>query len=248
MLTAAVALSLASGCADNLIEGEGPILTDEREVDYFRSVKVSGGIHVDLADAPFAPLEVSTHANLWEYVETVVIDETLIIRPVSDVFLFPAQPIEVAVSAPDIDTLQLGGGSKVFGSASCEDEGGVLVLDASGGSELELTDVDTGLVDVTASGGSRMNVTGDAEAVRAELSGGSQAQLLKLEAVTANVDLSGGSQATLNVLGTVGGSLSGGSRLELFGDPITDLFTSGGSEIILLVLDDEDLADDEEAP
>lgn len=164
-LVAVVAL-LVTACG---AIGSGDIITEQREVDPFDRVEVSGGMAVDLLVDPAATPEVTVtyDDNLIDRVATRVRGSTLFVEFEDSVQLTGAGRF-VAVIVPSLQSVKASGGSDVVGSG-VNDE---LRVEASEGSNVDLTDLTTRAVSLDASGGSDMAINAS-ETVTGGASGGS---------------------------------------------------------------------------
>lgn len=107
-----------------------------------------------------------------------------------------------------------------------------LRLEISGASNLVGEANIAGDVNMRISGASRVDLSGSGEEAKIELSGASQARLSNFTLNSADVHISGASSAYLKVNQTLDLDLSGASRLEYTGNPVTGKLRVGGASII----------------
>ena len=188
VLAVAVALVLSSCGA----VGSGDILTEQREVDTFDRVEVSGGMAVDLLVEPDATQEVTVtfDDNLLDRVVTRVNGNTLIIE-FDGGAQFTGAGRFVAVIMPSLEAVIAGGGADVIGSGAET----TIQVRASGGSNVDLTDLAARTVELEASGGSDVVVFAS-QAVTGEASGGSNVTVFG-NPTEVSVDSTGGSDVSL---------------------------------------------------
>jgi len=172
--------------------GSGDIITEQREIDTFDRVEVSGGMAVDLLVEPDATQEVTVtfDDNLLDRVVTRVSGSTLIIEFDGGV-QFTGAGRFVAVIMPSLEAVAASGGSDVIGSGA-ED---AIRVRASGGSKVDLTDITARTVEVEASGGSEVAVFAS-ETVTGEASGGSDVTVLGNPAEV-SIESTGGSDVSI---------------------------------------------------
>ena len=82
------------------------------------------------------------------------------------------------------------------------------------------------------SGASTIDATGTVASYRLDASGASKTLLRELLATDVAIDVSGASSVELLATGTVSGSLSGASNLEVYGEPVRVLVDSSGASSV----------------
>ena len=82
------------------------------------------------------------------------------------------------------------------------------------------------------SGASTIDATGTVASYRLDASGASKTLLRELLATDVAIDVSGASSVELFATGTVSGSLSGASNLEVYGEPVRVLVDSSGASSV----------------
>jgi hypothetical protein len=188
------------------ITGSGNIISREFDYTDFSVVDAGYGFNVKIVQDEDYSIVVSFDDNVLEYLEVSVSGDTLTVglEPGS----YRLLSLDVVISMPSLDGLMLSGGSNgdVSGFSSLQG----ISLGLSGGSEVIIVGSASDLV-VDASGGSRVYLSeficGDAEI---NFSGGSNGSIYVTG--TLDVNLSGGSQLTyygnpeLEDISTSGGS------------------------------------------
>jgi hypothetical protein len=188
------------------ITGSGNIISREFDYTDFSVVDAGYGFNVKIVQDEDYSIVVSFDDNVLEYLEVSVSGDTLTVglEPGS----YRLLSLDVVISMPSLDGLMLSGGSNgdVSGFSSLQG----ISLGLSGGSEVIIVGSASDLV-VDASGGSRVYLSeficGDAEI---NFSGGSNGSIYVTGTLDAN--LSGGSQLTyygnpeLEDISTSGGS------------------------------------------
>lgn len=224
---ATLAVSLF-GCGSFEVVGNGKPTTATREVQAFKSLSVSGGIHVLFSKgAPAASIKADE--NLINEVELLTNGDVLLIRtkhPVAD-----TSGITLTLSNEVLEGLSLSGASGFVGPASATP---AFTLEVSGASTATLTDLSATEVSLSASGASEINLSGGATTrLLASASGASKIDSHDFVAQTVAVEISGASSAYLSATQAVSGSVSGASTLTVSGAPPTlNVTSSGGSRLI----------------
>ncbi len=168
--------------------GSGDLSADERSVGSFNSLEVGDGINVDLTIDPAAASSVTVNYddNLLDQVVTEVRGETLVIEFEGMVTILGGdRSVDVVVDS--LERIEVSGGSDLQGSGTVDR----YELRASGGSDVDLGDLEARSVEIDVSGGSDVRVYAS-ESIEGEASGGSDVLVLG-DPDRSRVDTSGGS-------------------------------------------------------
>lgn len=208
----AALVALLAGCANlgisedfNGVVGDGPIVTQTREVGAFTGVQVGGGIHLRAQVGAEQSVQLAGQQNILDILDTEVEGGILHIRNRAN--YSASREVTLTVSVESLDD-----------------------LDLSGGAEGQVRGVDSDELAVVVSGGAELTIDGRAADLHLEATGGAQAHLADLEVDIAHIECSGGSQAELNA-GSVMGEASGGCIVDLNDDAMVDVDVSGGSQV-----------------
>ena len=230
-------------------EGSGVIVSRQRSIPELSRVSVCCGFEVDFKIGEEPELVVKTDDNLIDEVEVEVDDGLLEIEWDDEPFFYsPSQPVRLELTLPRL-TRFYGSGGMQLRADDVSSEG--LVIDLSGGSRAHMSQVWVDDLRVTESGGSRIEfdlisakrtvvdssggsifeAQGLSSRLFSTVSGGGKLRAADLIADHVKLDLSGGSYAAVTALSTLDAEASGGSVIELSGDPERDVDLSGGSEL-----------------
>ena len=240
---------MVNGCVPGFgptVTGSGKMGTLDMDYSDFTNVEVGYAFQVDITSADSYLVRLTVDDNLYEYLDISKRGDTLHIRLKPD-HNYISTTRKATISLPDLRRLGLSGASKasVSGFSSTHS----LDFDLSGASRVDISNLKTddtlfevsgaskvsGDIEMTdgrfdLSGGSSLELRGSANDVSIKSSGGSNLMLHDFSIVDAKVNLSGASNATVNASGSVGGDLSGGSKLYYTGNPTqVSVNASGGS-------------------
>lgn len=175
-------------------KGSGNVRTEKREVPGFKNLDISNAFEVDVAAGKDFGVEIEGDDNLLPLITTEVEGDVLVIR--TEKGFNTSNPLKIRISAPDIESLELSGASKVNVSNLNNDS---FKLDSSGASKISLQGV-TGEFEVHMSGASKL----DAERLTAE---------------NVSVESSGASNAFVFVNNELRADLSGATNVTYSGNP-----------------------------
>jgi hypothetical protein len=189
------------------VQGSGNVVNEKREAANFNAIEVGGIFEVEVVAQKEFSVEVEADDNLLQYIKTEVNGGTLEIR--TEKRISPKGRIRVRISAPNIESLQVSGVSK-----------------------LSLANLKNDSLKVDASGASKIKVDGETRNLEVELSGASRLDAENLKSENVNVDGSGASSASVNVSGDLKADLSGASKVTYSGNPRNlEKSTSGASSV-----------------
>jgi len=248
LLAGFVGFTLATAChAFAGVKGSGKIAREARNVGDFEAVAVHAGIDATLSVGEKS-VEVSADDNILGLVRIEVIDGVLDIGFERHTTIWGTGTVAVKVRAPRLKAITASGGSHVKGEAvphkafRIHASGGSEVriaplkveeieLRASGGSTVALRQVDAAALSARGSGGAVLELAGRAAEAEVSFSGGTVVKGPDFGVERLRVRGSGGGEVEMRVADAVKGSLSGGSTLNVRGNPRSQVRTSGGSEV-----------------
>ncbi len=184
---------IVAGCQLG-ITGSGVSKTEQRNVEDFDSVSLSGTGDVTIQVGQPKSVEVTLDDNLIGLVETRVENGKLIIS--AKEMYNTKLGLKVKIGTPNLT------------AASVSGVGDMTILEATG-DELELTV--SGVGDITAKG--------TVKSVKANVSGTGDANLKDLIAETVSVSVSGVGDAKVNATKSVDATASGVGNVEIYGNP-----------------------------
>ena len=190
------------------VTGSGTPVTEAKSITGFTSVSAAMGFNVEITESSTFSVRVTVDDNVVDRLRVTKEGDTLSIT--LDPGIYTSMTLRAVVTMPDIEGLELSGGSRGFIRGFV----GLASLD------LEL------------SGGSHVDVEGSASDLTVDASGGSTLDLENFPVHDANIAFSGGSSGTISLDGNLDANLSGGSRLWYIGSPtLGDIDTSGGATV-----------------
>lgn len=178
------------GAYQSTVQGQGPVVTETRNVSAVRRVSVSAGI--ELTVTPGRPsLRVSAQKNLLSRIETKIQGGTLVIAPKSG--YSTDQPVRVSLQMPTLQAVSATGASRAtvgpFGRADID-------LEATGGSEI-VWKGDANRLEATATGASTIRLRGKARSAHVEGTGAGAVDVDGIEGGDLSVSLTGASRSSI---------------------------------------------------
>jgi hypothetical protein len=177
------------------IRGNGVIVTEERSIEDFQSVRVSGAIRVEIESNTEPTLTIKGDENLLPLIQTQVVDGCLVIEPTN--------PYSTSHT--------------IVVNAGCVQ---VNRYDGSGATEGVISSIDSDSFEADVSGASSLVVgSGHVRRMKIRASGASTFDAPALEAYQADVDSSGASTIIVNAIEELKADASGASSVRFLGTP-----------------------------
>ncbi|MBM4776624.1 MAG: hypothetical protein GQE15_02885 [Archangiaceae bacterium] len=214
-----------TGCFGSV--GSGRDATQTRDLGAFKKLSIQSGVQATVTTGARS-VSITADDNLVDLVETVVENETLIVRVKPGLSVSTSRGLRATISNDVIEGVSASGGSVVTAPATAAT---TWKGEASGGSTLTLSGVSTTTATFTASGGSTLSVGGQATDTTITASGGSTVTSTGLVTTRLTVDFSGGSIGKLRATNSVAGTAAGGSTVTITGAQSVMVDASGGSTV-----------------
>jgi hypothetical protein len=196
----AIGLIFSTNCSFNSfnnlggIQGSGTAKSETRAVSGFTKVDAGGAVNVEIVTRKDFSVVVETDDNLLANIKTETSGDTLKIY--SEDSISPKTPINVKISMPAVEGLDLSG--------------------ASSGS---VSGVKSDALELKASGASKIRIDGATNELTANASGASTIDAESLKTVDANIEASGASRAAVAATGELNVEASGASKVVYVGEP-----------------------------
>lgn len=199
---------LTSGCTiaiGETIHGSGERIVQQRSIDDFQEIEVSGAITVKVYCGEEPSLEISGDDNIVERVISELADGRLELQLQSGSYSME-EPLEITVTCSELNEVDVSGACNVSVEAIESEE---FTVDASGASKVTLEGSTTRLI--------------------VDISGATKVTATELAADQVHVDASGAAKATVNAAESIHGDLSGAAKLEYTGKPPQEDISSSGA-------------------
>jgi Putative auto-transporter adhesin, head GIN domain len=176
------------------VKGSGSMKTETRDVSGFTAIDVSGAFEVEIVAQKDFSVEVEADDNLLELIKTEIDGDTLKIK--SEKSIKSSNPLRIRISAPNIESLDLSGASKV-----------------------NIVNLNNDSLSLDSSGASKIKLEGTTKNFDVEMSGASKLDAENLKAENVSVDSSGASSAYVYVTNELKVDLSGATNVTYSGSP-----------------------------
>ena len=198
------------------VRGNGEIRTEERSVNNFKSVEVSGAAKVYVSQGSPAGVKIEGDANLLEYIEVTQEGDKIIVRERPGFNLVPTGDLNVYVKAPEYSKISASGACDIIGQnkiSNSED----LALHVSGAGDIHM-EVDAPSLSAKVSGSGSIDLKGETKDVDLELSGAGHAHCYNLLSENTRVDISGAGSAEVYASVKLDAQVSGAGNVVYKGN------------------------------
>jgi len=230
-LIIAVAALTVSGCLcgyPQTIVGSGVSESEARVVGAFTRARFEEGVTATVATGA-RNVKVTSDNNLLQYIETFVDEGDIFIARVRpDVDVAPVVGLKVEVFNDALHGLEVKTGSRVVAAATPVD---TFPLTLSGGATGTVTGLASTQLNLSAVEASTGTASGSATKVSITAADASLVDTRDVLATDVVVALTTGSRATVRATGTITGSLSGASRLIVYGGGAVTVDKSADSTV-----------------
>jgi hypothetical protein len=230
-LFALAATLLFSSCrffGGERIDGNGNIVTEQRNVGRFTGIEAGGALEVRVRQDAASGVRIQADQNLQEFIEAFTDGNTLVVKQKKGYNLDPSKEIIVYVSAPAFKNLEVSGASRLISDSPIS--GDKLELFVSGASEVNV-EVKVSRLEAEVSGASTVQVRGSSSAFSTEASGASKIRCLDLVTDETTLDISGATHAEVTANKQLNIEASGASEVRYQGNANIKQESSGASSV-----------------
>jgi hypothetical protein len=220
---------LATGCFRSIkIEGNGDLLSENRQLVNFDKVYSSGSFLVNITHGDKYQVVVKAESNLLPYITTRVSRGDLDIDIKGIHILDPSMPIEIEVVTPSLSAIgQSGSGEINTGSFQA-----VHFEILNSGSGKVTSSVESGSVGVTVSGSGRVVMEGKATQADFMISGSGEISADDFLLSDCKADISGSGKMYINITRSLDANISGSGFIYYSGTPRVSVSISGSGRVI----------------
>jgi putative autotransporter adhesin-like protein len=233
LLLAISATVIFSSCREifaKRIRGNGNIVTKERTISNFNSVRLSGGnIDVYASQDSTPGVKIVTDENLQEYVEVDVNGNDLHIHPREGFNLKSKERIKVYVSAPAYKEFESSGAGHIYSEGKITSTE-PLTFNLSGSTDIKMN-VDAPKVSATLSGAGNIDLQGQTKDFDVSVSGSADIRCFNLRAENVQVSISGAGDAEVFASVKLNAHVSGAGDIRYKGNPQVSEDRSGAGSI-----------------
>ena len=218
-------LFLLSSC--DCIEGEGPIVSENRNVSGFDKIELEASANVFISKSDDFKVQIEGQQNILDILRTRKRGNTLVIE-YEEACVMNTRKLEIYISMPEIKEVQIDGS----GDVESEDQftANKFYAGISGSGSIDM-DVRTQELDASISGSGSIYLRGDTDDFYATINGSGDLKASRLKARIAKLKISGSGSAYIHVIDELSARVSGSGNLNYSGNPSIDFDSSGSGKV-----------------
>lgn len=198
-----VAVSVFTGCRERGIKGSGEVITEEREIEEFSRIEVSGAYNINIVVGDRTSLSIAAEDNLQRFITTEVVNDKLIIKNTHNIL--PKRKIIIDISTNDLEEIISSGISNIYA---------------------ERIDEQNFSVDLRRAG--VIELFGKVENFDAYIYGAALLDSKEFFARFVDIDIEGSARAEAYVSEKLTVELSGNGSIDYYGDPLEVVVDNSG--------------------
>ena len=234
VLTAFILATFTSCYEGVVIEGNNEPAEEIRQLPDFNEVTSSGSFNIYYTQGDSTGVKIEAESNLIPYIETAVFDGRLDIRFASHVNVQINQVIDIYVTNPSVNKIQLSGSGKIVADSVSVNS---LELDVSGSGNIQSHFYGKNFQS-SISGSGLMNIIADCDTVEANISGSGRINLEAYKCSLSEITISGSGKAELTGSSDKAiFSIIGSGKISAYDFPVkkADITISGSGDIYVKV-------------
>lgn len=191
------------------IRGNGDVITVERSVPHFTSLRISGARTTVLYGDSEGPILITGESNILDHTLSYVENGTLVIRSESRTNMRPREEVFIEIPGRNVSEVRV-----------------------SGSNQITIQNIDQPVFQIRGSGSTEVTASGFADELEIRMSGSSMIDAGALSAEFVTIRTSGSTEATISANDTIVSRSSGSSSIRYFGQPATIENHSSGSSTL----------------
>lgn len=176
------------------VRGSGVTKEETRKLEDFNAIDAGGAYNIEIVCGKSPEVTIYGEDNILPLIRTEVRDQTLHIYNRKSIS--PRRKIRIQISTNNIEK-----------------------INASGASDISISNINNDRFDVDASGAGKMNISGKTNYIALSLSGAVKVNARDLISDNANVEISGASKAEVYASKELRAEISGVGSLDYYGNP-----------------------------
>jgi hypothetical protein len=214
-----------NGCGKETVKGSGEVVTEERQLPEFKTIKLKGIGRIVLTQGQTHSIGIQTDDNIMPLIETEVHADQLVISQ-GNYNLRPTT-LEFNITVAHLKGIAISGSGEVMGKSRFVSEDFYAKISGSGDMALEL---EVAQLETKISGSGSMNLSGKTDQHNASISGSGKINAFDLRTQRVLLQVSGSGDCKVNAAETLDAKISGSGDVLYTGHPrITSKISGSGS-------------------
>ena len=222
-----VVVLLLSFNSCDCINGEGPIVSEDRNLKDFDGIELDISANVYLEKSNTFKFRIEAQENILDEVETFVSAGLLHIR-YDNLCVMSRRSVRIYISMPELTDIEVGGSGKVLSSDvfDCNN----LRLRVSGSGDIELGAI-AKTIECVISGSGEIDLTGSAEELEISIRGSGDVEAIRTDAQKVYVSVRGSGRTRVHAIDYLDADISGSGDILYKGNPDVDSDINGSGDL-----------------
>ncbi len=218
-------LILFTSC--DCIEGEGPIVSETRNVDNFEGIEVEASANVYISKADEFKVEVKGQQNILDILRTRLRGRTLVIE-YDEMCVINTRNVEVYISMPMLSEVQIDGSGDVESEDLFTTDDLYLGISGSGSIDMEIK---ANSVEANINGSGSIFLTGETDKFYSSIHGSGDVRANRLKAENAKVKIGGSGSTYIYVNENLDVHIGGSGSVYYGGNPSINSRVNGSGSL-----------------
>lgn len=232
IIMAALAVALFhSSCVKDVVNGSGPVVTEQRSVSNFTAIDLLIRANVYYTESDEFTMRISAQQNVLNEIITEIENNKLQIRLPWNTNLISYESITIDISAPAVSDFSVSGSGNIFSTDTLH------ILNAdfniSGSGKIDIAAITTNDIDARISGSGDLYIRGGSAAnSETSISGSGNADLSRVISELVQTQTSGSGDTRVHAVKSLNAKISGSGKVYYFGNPVISADISGSGKLI----------------
>ncbi|MBU1012898.1 MAG: DUF2807 domain-containing protein [Bacteroidetes bacterium] len=218
-------LILFTSC--DCIEGEGPTVSETRNVSNFDAIELEASANVFITKSDNFEIKIKGQQNILDILRTRLRGRTLVIE-YDEACVMNSRSLEIFISMPEITEIQIDGSGEVESEDVFIMDDLYLGVSGSGSIELEIKST---RVEAEINGSGSVFLTGETDRFISSIRGSGDIKASRLKAGRAKVHIGGSGSTYIYALDDLDVGISGSGNVNYLGDPSINTKVNGSGNV-----------------
>lgn len=216
VLTVAVGVLMSVSCKEHVVQGKGPMATEQRDIASFDKIKIDMPAEATIVIGDAQSVEVEANENLVKHIKTEVSGNTLRIH--HEGIWYTNGNVAVSIHMPALKMLDISGAADA--AIKGDITGNEFTLEVSGAADVDIEQMDVDDFKAKLSGASKLNIhKGNVKHAVYKVTGAGEIYASSLETRSAEAKVSGAGEMELHVTDELDAHITGAGSIDYIGHP-----------------------------
>ena len=219
-------LFFLSSCNMNCIQGEGPVVSADKNVDDFSRLEVSVPAEVTISIGDQYYVGIEAQQNVIEAVSAKVEGKTLVLK--ASPCVSTDEIFRISIIVPGLSEISINGSGSVTSKDMLVSDEMEVNINGSGDARIDLK---AGEVEADINGSGDIFLSGSANEVDIEINGSGDVKALGLTTKNVRVEINGSGDVEINVSEKLTVDIAGSGNVRYSGNPKVKSSVNGSGEV-----------------